>query len=193
MRAKEAAVAQIALNIAAEAAEKRATVVTAEDLSWFRERDRQRAEEKLAKKKAEEREQVDREERLARIRAKVQVNVQRDPSRLTQSTDATRNRMKDKSSTSGKPLYYEHFPHVLLRAFPSRHITSISLTSYYEHFSHVILQVSLTSYYKHFPHVILRIMHYLRTLPVFSVPPYFHTVCLSIVPVISINLALTFI
>lgn len=79
----------------------------------FQSRDIQSVQKKLQKEKLKEEEEREKELRLRRLKSRVEVHVDRDPSRLLQPTQGWRERQKDPSSSGGQIL---HMPH---RAVPT--------------------------------------------------------------------------
>ncbi|XP_071794451.1 coiled-coil domain-containing protein 112-like [Asterias amurensis] len=94
-----------------EMEEKR--VIGQVDVARFQERDQRKIEERLAKGRAKEEEERRKAKRLAKLKGQVEVQAERDPTRLYKLTKGMKERMKDTSSSGGPVL---HMPH---RAVPS--------------------------------------------------------------------------
>ncbi|KAM5191710.1 coiled-coil domain-containing protein 112 isoform 2-T2 [Mantella aurantiaca] len=96
----------------AEREEKRK--LAAVEIYRFQDRDQRKIEEKAQEKRAKEEEVKEKEKRLAKLKEKVQVQVDRDPSRLCKLTKGWEERFKNTGPTGTAPLL--HIPH---RAVPS--------------------------------------------------------------------------
>ncbi|XP_038073575.1 coiled-coil domain-containing protein 112-like [Patiria miniata] len=94
--------------------EEEKKTMSREERVRFLERDQRRLEERLAKGKAKEEEQRKKSKRLERLKGQVEVQVERDPSRLYRLTEGWKERKKDTTSASNGPVL--HMPH---RAVPS--------------------------------------------------------------------------
>ncbi|XP_075710935.1 coiled-coil domain-containing protein 112 isoform X2 [Rhinoderma darwinii] len=88
--------------------------MAAYEICRFQERDQQKIEEKTHEKKAKEEVEKEKERRLAKLREKVQVHVDRDPSRLCKLTKGWEERCKNIGPTGSAPLVL--IPH---RAVPT--------------------------------------------------------------------------
>ncbi|XP_064607746.1 coiled-coil domain-containing protein 112-like [Liolophura sinensis] len=86
--------------------------LSAREISRFRQRDKERLEEKLRKEKLEEEKEKERQRKLER--SKENIEVARDPSRLYKPTAGWRERMKDMGPSGNGPAI--NMPH---RAIPS--------------------------------------------------------------------------
>ncbi|KAM3938973.1 coiled-coil domain-containing protein 112 [Leptodactylus fuscus] len=93
--------------------EERKRIATYE-ICRFQERDQQKIEEKTHEKRAKEEADKEKERRLAKLKEKVQVHVDRDPSRLCKLTKGWEERYKNIGPTGSAPLV--HIPH---RAVPT--------------------------------------------------------------------------
>ncbi|XP_053330258.1 coiled-coil domain-containing protein 112 [Spea bombifrons] len=80
----------------------------------FQERDQQKLEEKAREKRAKEEAEAEKEKRLALLKEKVEVHVERDPSRLCKLTKGWEERCREIGPTGSAPLL--HIPH---RAVPT--------------------------------------------------------------------------
>ncbi|XP_076443342.1 coiled-coil domain-containing protein 112-like [Babylonia areolata] len=87
---------------------------SAREIVRFRTRDLQKVHEKLSKEMEKENQLKEKEKQLERLKNKVQVNVDRDPTRLLQPTAGWKSRLKDTSSSGGGQVL--HMPH---RAVPN--------------------------------------------------------------------------
>ncbi|XP_075035663.1 coiled-coil domain-containing protein 112 isoform X2 [Mixophyes fleayi] len=96
----------------AEREEKRR--VAAYEICRFQDRDQHKLEEKTNEKRAKEEAAKEKEKRLAKLKEKVQVNVERDPSRLCKLTKGWEERCKNIGPTGSAPLL--QIPH---RAVPT--------------------------------------------------------------------------
>ncbi|XP_056393415.1 coiled-coil domain-containing protein 112 isoform X2 [Hyla sarda] len=84
------------------------------EICRFQERDQQKLEEKSQEKKVKEEAEKEQERRLAKLKEKVQVHVERDPSRLCKLTKGWEERCKNIGPTGSAPLL--QIPH---RAVPT--------------------------------------------------------------------------
>ncbi|XP_040199671.1 coiled-coil domain-containing protein 112 [Rana temporaria] len=96
----------------AEREEKRR--LAAMEIYRFQDRDQRKIEEKVQEKRAKEEEVKEKEKRLEKLKEKVQVHVDRDPSRLCKLTKGWEERFKNTGPSGTTPLL--HIPH---RAVPS--------------------------------------------------------------------------
>ncbi|XP_073480741.1 coiled-coil domain-containing protein 112 isoform X1 [Aquarana catesbeiana] len=96
----------------AEREEKRR--LAAMEIYRFQDRDQRKIEEKVQEKRAKEEEAKEKEKRLEKLKEKVQVHVDRDPSRLCKLTKGWEERFKNTGPSGTTPLL--HIPH---RAVPS--------------------------------------------------------------------------
>ncbi|XP_072272170.1 coiled-coil domain-containing protein 112 [Pyxicephalus adspersus] len=96
----------------AEREEKRR--IAAMEICRFQDRDQRKIEEKTQEKIAKEEEVKEKEKRLAKLKEKVQVHVDRDPSRVCKPTKGWEERFKNIGPTGTAPLL--HIPH---RAVPT--------------------------------------------------------------------------
>ncbi|XP_040277578.1 coiled-coil domain-containing protein 112 [Bufo bufo] len=88
--------------------------IAAYEICRFQERDQHKIEEKTFEKRAKEEAEKEKERRLAKLKEKVQVHVDRDPSRLCKLTKGWEERYKNIGPTGSAPL--AHIPH---RAVPT--------------------------------------------------------------------------
>ncbi|KAG8598130.1 hypothetical protein GDO81_002507 [Engystomops pustulosus] len=88
--------------------------IAAYEICRFQERDQHKIEEKTHEKRAKEEAEKEKEKRLAKLKEKVQVHVDRDPSRLCKLTKGWEERNKNIGPTGSAPLV--HIPH---RAVPT--------------------------------------------------------------------------
>ncbi|XP_069820689.1 coiled-coil domain-containing protein 112 isoform X2 [Dendropsophus ebraccatus] len=88
--------------------------MAAYEIYRFQERDQQKLEEKTQEKKSKEESEREKERRLAKLKEKVQVHVDRDPSRLCKLTKGWEERCKNIGPTGSAPLL--QIPH---RAVPT--------------------------------------------------------------------------
>ncbi|XP_052698107.1 coiled-coil domain-containing protein 112-like isoform X2 [Crassostrea angulata] len=87
---------------------------SAREIHRFRDRDQRKIQEKLAKEKEKENEKIQKQKRLDRLREQVDIEVDRDPSRLLKPTAGWTSRLKDKGPSGSGPVI--QMPH---RAIPS--------------------------------------------------------------------------
>ncbi|XP_052283172.1 coiled-coil domain-containing protein 112-like isoform X2 [Dreissena polymorpha] len=78
--------------------------VSAREIVKFRQRDEASLQQKKEKERENELAARERERRLEMLKSQVEVEVERDPSRLLQPTAGVRNRVKDKSTAGGQVL-----------------------------------------------------------------------------------------
>ncbi|XP_066459180.1 coiled-coil domain-containing protein 112 isoform X2 [Eleutherodactylus coqui] len=88
--------------------------IAAYEICRFQERDQQKIEEKTEEKRAKEEAEKEKEKRLAKLKEKVQVHVDKDPSRLCKLTKGWEERCKNIGPTGSAPLL--QIPH---RAVPT--------------------------------------------------------------------------
>ncbi|XP_053556456.1 coiled-coil domain-containing protein 112 [Bombina bombina] len=84
------------------------------EICRFQDRDQRKLEEKEKEKRAKEEEAAEKEKRLSKLKEKVQVHVDRDPSRLCKLTKGWEERCKETGPIGSAPLL--HIPH---RAVPT--------------------------------------------------------------------------
>jgi len=113
-KAEEQAILRAARQ-ARQEQEKVAYKLTAEEAAKIQERSQKMLDEKQAKLKAKEVEKMEKEKRLQKLRSQVEVNVQRDPSRLYKLTAGWEQRKKEGPGANGQGPTL-HMPH---RAVPS--------------------------------------------------------------------------
>ncbi|OCU02232.1 coiled-coil domain-containing protein 112 [Xenopus laevis] len=84
------------------------------EICRFQDRDLKKLEEKAQERRAKEKSEAEKERRLAKLKEKVQVHVERDPSRLCKLTKGWEERCKEIGPSGSAPL--QHIPH---RAVPT--------------------------------------------------------------------------
>ncbi|OCU02231.1 hypothetical protein XELAEV_18007992mg [Xenopus laevis] len=89
------------------------------EICRFQDRDLKKLEEKAQERRAKEKSEAEKERRLAKLKEKVQVHVERDPSRLCKLTKGWEERCKEIGPSGSAPL--QHIPHrhsLLMRFAP---------------------------------------------------------------------------